>query len=88
MCLQTGVSGGLSAVCNSVTLHNTLVRERPDLASALYKPQPYDLRGEAETGKCSWYTMPVFTRHGDRLFVRLIRAYILSSRKRPAKGAF
>ena len=42
MCLQTGVSGGLSAVCNSVALHNDLVRERPDLAAELYKPQPYD----------------------------------------------
>jgi len=40
MCLQTGVSGGLSAVCNSVALHNALVRERPDLATGVYRPQP------------------------------------------------
>ncbi|HEY5409854.1 MAG TPA: TauD/TfdA family dioxygenase, partial [Caulobacteraceae bacterium] len=45
LCLQTGVSGGLSAVCNSVGLHNDMVRERPDLAAELYKPQPYDMRG-------------------------------------------
>jgi Taurine catabolism dioxygenase TauD, TfdA family len=81
LCLQTGVSGGLSAVCNSVTLHNTLVRERPDLAAELYKPQPFDYRGEQEAGKRGWYAMPVFTRHGARLFVRLIRAYILSAQR-------
>jgi hypothetical protein len=81
LCLQTGVSGGISAVCNSVSLHNRLVRERPDLAAELYKPQPYDYRGEQAPGKPGWYEMPVFTRHGDRLFIRLIRPYILASQR-------
>jgi hypothetical protein len=81
LCLQTGVSGGRSAVCNSVALHNRLVRERPDLATELYKPQPYDYRGEQAPGKPGWYLMPVFTRHGDRLFIRLIRPYILASQR-------
>jgi len=83
MCLQTGVSGGLSAVCNSVALHNRLVRERPDLAAELYKPQPFDYRGEQAPGKPGWYLMPVFTRQGERLFVRLIRPYILASQRHP-----
>jgi len=83
MCLQTGASGGLSAVCNSVALHNRLVRERPDLAAELYKPQPFDYRGEQAPGKPGWYLMPVFTRQGERLFVRLIRPYILASQRHP-----
>jgi hypothetical protein len=83
LCLQTGVSGGLSAVANSVALHNRLVRERPDLAAELYKPQPYDYRGEQAPGKPGWYLMPVFTRHGERLFIRLIRPYILASQRHP-----
>jgi hypothetical protein len=81
MCLQTGVSGGLSAVCNSVALHNRLVRERPDLAAELYKPQPFDYRGEQAPGRPGWYLMPVFTQHGGRLFVRLITPYILASQR-------
>lgn len=81
MCLQTGVSGGLSAVCNSVALHNRLVRERPDLAAELYKPQPFDYRGEQAPGRPGWYPMQVFTRLGDRLFIRLIRPYILASQR-------
>jgi hypothetical protein len=81
MCLRTGISGGRSAVCNSVTLHNRLVRERPDLAAELYKPQPFDYRGEQAPGKPGWYLMPIFTRHGDRIFIRLIRPYVLASQR-------
>jgi hypothetical protein len=81
LCLRTGVSGGASAVCNSVSLHNALVRQHPDLAAELYKPQPYDMRGEQRPGARGWYEMPVFTRQGGRLFVRLIRAYILASQR-------
>src|SRR5215510_3519260 len=81
LCLQTGKSGGQSAVANSVTLHNMLVRTRPDLAAELYNPQPYDFRGEQAPGKKGWYTVPVFTRWGDRLFIRLIAAYIAASQR-------
>jgi hypothetical protein len=81
MCLATGASGGASAVCNSVALHNDLVREAPELAAELYQPQPYDMRGEQRPGARGWYQMPVFTRHGGRLYVRLIRAYILASQR-------
>ena len=81
MCLATGVSGGASAVCNSVALHNDLVREAPELAAELYQPQPYDMRGEQRPGARGWYLMPVFTAHGGRLYVRLIRAYVLASQR-------
>jgi hypothetical protein len=81
LCLQTGVSGGLSAVCNSVALHNEMVRERPDLAAELYKPQPYDARGEQAPGKKGWYELPVFTNWNGRLFVRLIGGYIRASQR-------
>jgi hypothetical protein len=83
MCLAVGVSGGASAVCNSVALHNALVRERPDLAEELYKPQPYDMRGEQAPGARGWYEVPVFTQCGGRLFVRLIGAYIRASQRHP-----
>lgn len=83
LCLQTGSAGGRSAVCNSVALHNALVRERPDLAAELYKPQPFDMRGEQAAGKRGWYEMPVFSDWNGRLFVRLIGAYILASQRHP-----
>ena len=81
LCLQTAAEGGLSAVANSVALHNELVRQHPDLAAELYQPQPYDFRGEQPRGGRGWYLMPVFTRWGGRLFVRLIGAYIHASQR-------
>ena len=81
LCLQNGIAGGLSVVCNSVALHNRLVRERPDLAAELYKLQPFDFRGEQAPGRPGWYELPVFMRVGGRLFVRLIAPYILASQR-------
>ena len=83
MCLENGRSGGLSAVANSVRIHNHLVRERPDLAAALYDGLPYDFRGEQATGGKPFYTVPVFTEWEDRLFVRCIPPYILASQRHP-----
>jgi hypothetical protein len=81
LCLQNGIGGGLSAVANSVVIHNTLVRERPDLAEVLYEPFPYDFRGEQPKGGRSFYELPVFTEWDDRLFVRCIPPYIWASQR-------
>ena len=81
LCLSRAKEGGLSTVCNAVAIHNELVQSRPDLAAELYEPQPYDFRGEHPKGGRPWYTMPVFTQHGQRLFVRYIRPYILASQR-------
>ncbi|MDQ1460466.1 MAG: hypothetical protein QOI08_1950 [Actinomycetota bacterium] len=80
-CLDAGAGGGASLVANVVTIHNELVRTEPELAAELYAPFPYDLRGEQPPGAKGWYTMPVFSRHGDRLFARYIRPYIESTRR-------
>jgi alpha-ketoglutarate-dependent taurine dioxygenase len=81
MCLATGVDGGLSAVANSVRVHNQLVREDPGAAAELYRPQPYDFRGEQPPGGRAWYQLPVFTEWDGRLFVRCIPPYILASQR-------
>jgi hypothetical protein len=79
MCLENGRSGGLSAVASSVLIHNRLVRERPDLAAALYDQYPYDFRGEQAEGGKPYYLVPVFTEWNGRLFVRAIPPYIWAS---------
>jgi hypothetical protein len=83
MCLENGIAGGLSAVSNSVRIHNRLVRERPDLAGALYQPFPYDFRGEQPEGGRPFYEVPVFVEWADRLFVRCIPSYIWASQRHP-----
>lgn len=83
LCLENGRRGGLSAVANSVVIHNRLVRDRPDLAAALYDPFPYDYRGEQAAGGRPYYEVPVFTEWEDRLFVRCIPPYIWASQRHP-----
>ena len=56
LCLRTARTGGLSCVANAVAIHNQLVRERPDLAAALYDPLPYDTRGEQAEGAQAFYS--------------------------------
>jgi hypothetical protein len=91
-CLDAGASGGASLVANVVTIHNEMVRDEPELAAELYEPFPYDFRGEQPPDGKPWYTMPVFSRRGDRLFVRYIRPYIEAARRhddapRPSSAA-
>ena len=81
LCLDNGRAGGLSAVANSVLIHNRLVRERPELAAALYDEFPYDYRGEQAEGGKPYYSMPVFTEWDGRLFVRCIPPYIWASQR-------
>ncbi len=83
LCLRTARTGGLSCVANAVAIHNQLVRERPDLAAALYEPLPYDTRGEQAEGAAAFYSVPAFTEHAGRLFVRFIPQYILASQRHP-----
>ncbi len=83
LCLENGRSGGLSAVANSVLIHNRLVADRPELAAALYDELPYDFRGEQPAGGKPYYLVPCFTEWEGRLFVRCIPPYILASQRHP-----
>lgn len=81
LCLQKAQRGGISTVANAVAIHNDLVRQSPELAAALYQPQPFDFRNAEPPGGRPWYEMPVFTQCDHRLFVRYIRPYILASQR-------
>jgi len=83
LCLRPARTGGLSCVANAVAIHNHLVRESPDLAAALYEALPYDTRGEQAEGARAFYSVPGFTEHAGRLFVRFIPQYILASQRHP-----
>jgi hypothetical protein len=71
----------LSAVANSVRIHNLLAVERPDLCAALYDELPYDFRGEQPADGKPYYLVPVFTEWEGRLFVRCIPPYIWASQR-------
>jgi hypothetical protein len=81
LCLRTARTGGLSCVANAVGVHNHMVRECPELAAALYEELPYDARGEQADGTRGYYSIPGFTEHAGRLFVRFIPQYVLASQR-------
>jgi hypothetical protein len=83
MCLDPGADGGVSRIANAVSLHNLLVRERPELAQSLYEELPYDYRGEQRPGGRPYYLVPGFTDWDGRLFMRLIPPYIWASQRHP-----
>ena len=81
LCLSAGMSGGESLIVNALLCHNLLVKSAPDLAAVLYEGLPYDYRGEEADGRRPYYTIPLFTRHGERLFIRYVPPFIKSSQR-------
>jgi hypothetical protein len=47
LCLQTAPRGGASRIVSSVSVFNTLLAERPDLAARLFEPFTLDARNDA-----------------------------------------
>jgi hypothetical protein len=73
--LRTAKTGGESALVSGYTVHNILLRERPDLLSRLYQPFWTDRRAELPPGEEPVLPVPVFT-YEEQLTVRYLRFYI------------
>lgn len=67
MCLRPAKSGGESSLVSSTTIHNEMLRRRPDLVEELFKPFHVDRREEIPEGKLPYYLMPVFNWHQGKL---------------------
>ncbi|MGB7299017.1 MAG: TauD/TfdA family dioxygenase [Burkholderiaceae bacterium] len=63
LCVETAVAGGESSIASSVTVHNRLLRERPDLLNVLYQPYYRDRRDEIPPGMKPWYRIAVFHQY-------------------------
>lgn len=83
LCLRTAKQGGLSSVVSSVSIHDEMMRRRPDLAKVLYEPFYVDRRGEEGPDDTPYYLTPIFNHHNGRLFIRYNRVYIESAQRFP-----
>lgn len=81
LCLQPAKSGGTSVIASSVSIYNTLVARRPDLARALAEPWYRDRRGEVPAGKLPYYRMPIVMVHVGRLIVSYQGGYIRTAQR-------
>ena len=60
-CLKKAQKGGLSHVVSSLTLHNIMLEERPDLLEVAYKHFYIDWRGEEGPGELPYISVPMFS---------------------------
>jgi hypothetical protein len=81
LCLHPSKSGGLSSIVSSVTVHNTMMERRPDLAAELAGEIYFDRRGEVPEGKDPWYILPVFNYDNGYFTCRYGRQYIDSTQR-------
>jgi len=79
-CLRAAKSGGASKVVSALTVHNVLLKERPDLLEVLFGDFHVDWRGEEPEGERPWYTLPMFSVRDGKLTARICsRSYFLSA---------
>ena len=83
LCLQIAKAGGTSSIASSISIHNEILKRRPDLLSELYKPFFIDHRGEEFEGEDPYYIAQVFTIHKGRFFARFGQKYVESAQRFP-----
>lgn len=82
LCLRPAKSGGLSTLASSVTVHNELVRRRPDLVPRLHEPFAFDYRGEQPPGSDRpYFTSPIYTIHEGRLSAYISKPFIHTAQR-------
>ncbi len=75
-CLHPAKSGGAHRICSSVSLHNEMLRRRPDLAKELGWKFYWTRHGEIPPGEDPYYRMAVFTFHDGYFTARGVSAHI------------
>ena len=86
LCLETPVSGGESSIVSSVTLHNEMLKQRPDLVRVLAEPYYRDRRDEIPSGMPPYYKVPVFNYHKGYFSANVEPTYIGSAHRFPECG--
>ena len=59
-CYNVARSGGMSMVSSSVTAHNIVAMERPDLAELLHQPFHFSRQAEEAPDEAPYYANPIF----------------------------
>ncbi|MBT3910381.1 MAG: TauD/TfdA family dioxygenase [Rhodospirillaceae bacterium] len=82
MCRNSARSGGESSIVSAVSVHDEILKRRPDLLEVLYQPIHIDRRGEIPEGMDPWFQLPVFNWHEGLLSTfGPLRPYIDSAQR-------
>jgi Taurine catabolism dioxygenase TauD, TfdA family len=82
-CFNTAKAGGMSMVSSSVTAHNIMVAERPDLAALLHGTFYFSRQAEQAPDEAPFYPHPIYAEQDGRLHSRWNRNRIISAQKLP-----
>ncbi len=76
LCVRTASNGGESKLASSVTVHDEILRRRPDLHALLCQDyhRMYESTEKMVDGR--YYALPVFTRVGDYFSSQYSRTYV------------
>lgn len=88
MCLRAAMEGGDSKLVSAATIHNEMLKRRPDLVPELYRPIHRDRRGEVPEGKNPWWIMPIFQWYQGRLYSHYSEVYVRSVERFPEVPRF
>lgn len=80
-CLRPAKSGGVSRIVSSVAIFNEVQCKRPELASTLFKPFPFDTQGQHKPGQKPWFDFPLCRFVDERLRTFFIPWYIRESQQ-------
>jgi hypothetical protein len=80
-CYNAAKRGGMSMCSSSMTLHDRMVAERPDLLDLLYQPYSYSRQGEQAPGEAPFLRCPLYGVRDGRLFGRLNRNRVNMAQK-------
>ena len=78
-CYNVAKSGGMSMVSSSVTAHETMAAERPDLAEALHQPHYFSRQQEEAADEAPFYPNPVYDERDGLLFSKWNRNRLRSA---------
>jgi alpha-ketoglutarate-dependent taurine dioxygenase len=78
-CYNVARSGGMSMVSSSVTAHQIIVAERPDLAEILHQPFHFSRQAEEAADEAPFYPNPVYDQRDGLLFSKWNRNRLRSA---------
>jgi hypothetical protein len=78
-CYNVARSGGMSMVSSSITAHEVMVAERPDLAEVLHQPLYFSRQAEEAPNEAPFYPNPVFDERDGLLFSKWNRNRLRSA---------
>ena len=83
LCAEQSMSGGLSEIASAITIHDTMLARRPDLAEELYRDLPRSRLGEERGGEAAYYMLPVFALEQGYFTTHYSRTYLEAGQRVP-----